>query len=164
MMKKMLLSIFALVMALMLCTLPALATTPDEDPDLEYEDEWKVMPMKGYTDEQVAKIEEELALRATAWPSHGVPGEGHMPLLEAVEISNKALVENKSMTATAVEASSLLPYFLTEDSYVNIGGEPVTLTAPYWQMNYEGSGFYTVYMDAKTGDVITIAGIEDANG
>ena len=129
--------------------------------------EWKVLFMKNYTQEQIKEMEMDLALRASLWQGHGVPDQDDISMAEALERSKQALIQQKGFSEEEIATYFLLPYYLTsQGSFVTTDGKRVPLPAPYWQMNYEGGPLklYSVFLDAKTGEILTITSPEDGNG
>lgn len=150
------LSLFTFLLVCTLCMVPALA--------MQTADGWSLVSLVGYSEKDIMILEDDIATRANEWPSHGTPSPEAIPLSKAMELCSEALQTVKSVSAETLVDISVLPYFLEGDSWVHVDGQEVDLYGPYWQMNCFGPGGYTVYMDAKTGEVLAIPGETDANG
>ena len=127
----------------------------------------KVLPLLEFDEAQVSELSADLEKRAEERSDLGTPGSGELSMEQALEAANKAMGEFQGLTAEALKQYSLHPLFSVEDSFVNIAGNPQTLPAPYWQLTYmdgQGSAVYTVYLNAKTGEVLAVAAPEDSNG
>ena len=127
----------------------------------------KVLPLQEVNDAQLSELEADLAKKAEERADFGTPGADEMTMEQALEASHKAMNESQGLTAEMLTQYSVSPIFSVENGSVNINGSPVFLSPPYWQMTYmdkNGSAVYTVYLDAKTGEVLAVAVPEDTNG
>ena len=126
----------------------------------------KVLPLAEFGEAQVSELGADLEKRAEERSDLGTPGSDELSLEQALEAASKAMEDHLGLTADALKQYAIHPLFAVENNFVNIGGNPKTLPAPYWQLTYmEGSSaVYTVYLNAKTGEVLAVAAPEDSNG
>lgn len=155
----MLCCVLCLLMAM--CFSTALAT--DEGPQPEGRPQGEALSLHEWSAEELEALQHGLSERAGAWDGHGLPDAEQIQLPQALTLTEQALQQQMGLTSDEIAAFTVLPYFITVDGQVNVGGSPVALPAPYWQMHY-GNGAYTVYLDANTGVILAISSLSDGNG
>lgn len=157
--RKFIICCYMLILVMLLCLPAALAGGVGPQP--EDRPQGEALALREWSPEELEVLQQGLSQRATEWDGHGLPSAEQIQLPQALALAEQALQQHKGLTSDEIVTSVVVPYFLTEDSWVNVGGAPVDLSAPYWQMNYSE---YTVYLDANTGAVLAIPGLEDSNG
>lgn len=149
-MKQRLSNACAVLLALLLCLSPLSGLAAKEKIPQPHQ-----LELGNYDEEDVAAVLQDLEAQADESPWRGLPTEEQLQFLEALALSNEALMAHTGMSEEKLLRSWVIPIFCIGEDTFDVDGQMIIVREPRWVMNYPN---HSVFLDATTGEVITIMG------
>ena len=103
----------------------------------------------------MAIVLQDLEAQAAGSQWRGLPTEDQLQFLEALAISNEALMDYTGMSEDKLLRSWVIPIFCIGEDTFDVDGQTIIVREPRWVMNYPN---HSVFLNATTEEVITIMG------